>query len=102
MEELTDTLRVLTTALVGEAPVQEQELEPLAPCPGGLSPEQEEAIAADALELLDTPWEHLSVVELRALLRALPIDRTALPAPIEFLRRHELVEALLHLPAVCW
>jgi hypothetical protein len=91
MEELTDTLRVLTTALVGEVP-----------CPGGLSPEQEEAIAADALELLDTPWEHLSVVELRALLRALPIDRTALPAPIEFLRRHELVEALLHLPAVCW
>ena len=31
-----------------------------------------------------------------------PIDRTALPAPIEFLRRHELVEALLHLPAFCW
>jgi hypothetical protein len=100
MEDLTDTLRVLTTALVGEAPVPEPE--PLAPCPGGLTPEQEEAIAADALELLDTPWEHLSVVELRALLRALPIDRTALPAPIEFLRRHELVEALLHLPAVGW
>ena len=100
MEELTDTLRVLTTALVGEAPVPEPE--PLAPSPGGLTPEQEEAIAADALELLDTPWEHLSVVELRALLRALPIDRTALPAPIEFLRRHELVEALLHLPAVGW
>jgi hypothetical protein len=100
MEELTDTLRVLTTALVGEA--QMRKPEPFAPCPGGLTPEQEEAIAADALELLDTPWEHLSVVELRALLRALPIDRTALPAPIEFLRRHELVEALLHLPAVCW
>ena len=100
MEELTDTLRVLTTALVGEAPMQEQE--PLAPCPGGLTPEQKEAIAADALEILDTPWEHLSVVELRALLRALPIDRTVLPAPIEYLRRHELVEALLHLPAVCW
>jgi hypothetical protein len=42
----------------------------------------------------DTPWEQLSVVELRGLLRDYPIDRTSLPAPIENLRRVELIEAL--------
>jgi hypothetical protein len=31
----------------------------------------------------DTPWDRLSVPELRALLREYPIDRTSLPAPIE-------------------
>jgi hypothetical protein len=36
----------------------------------------------------------MSVVELRALLRCYPIDRTALPAPIELLRRDELLAAL--------
>lgn len=51
---------------------------------------------------LEELTQGLSVVELRSLLRDLPIDRSALPAPIEFLRRHELVEALLQLPAVCW
>ena len=39
-------------------------------------------------------WEELSVVELRALLRSYPIDRASLPAPIELLRRDELIEAL--------
>jgi len=100
MEELTSTLRLLHNALVGEPPLALPE--PIPPCPSELSPEQQEALAADALELLDTPWEHLSVVELRALLRALPIDRTALPAPIEYLRRHELLAALLHLPPTHW
>jgi hypothetical protein len=33
----------------------------------------------------------MSVVELRALLRCYPIGRTALPAPIELLRRDELL-----------
>ena len=42
----------------------------------------------------DTPWDELSVVELRSLLRCYPIDRTTLPAPIERLRRHELLTAL--------
>lgn len=32
--------------------------------------------------------------ELRALIRDLPIDRTSLPAPIELMRRQELIEAL--------
>ena len=42
----------------------------------------------------DTPWDGLSVVELRALLRDYPIHSTSLPAPIENLRRAELIEAL--------
>jgi hypothetical protein len=129
MEELTDAVRLLTTALMGEAPeglpdpLEDEGLastdgapcssplplqqEPLAQTPspslaGELTPEQEAQLVAEATELWDTPWEALSVVELRALLRDLPIDRTALPAPIEFLRRHELLDALLTLPAVTW
>jgi hypothetical protein len=48
----------------------------------------------------ESPWDQLSVVELRALLRDYPIDRTSLPAPIENLRRAELVEALRQLGAL--
>ncbi len=48
----------------------------------------------------DTPWDQLSVVELRALLRDYPIDRTSLSAPIENLRRAELVEALRQIGAL--
>jgi hypothetical protein len=48
----------------------------------------------------ESPWDQLSVVELRALLRDYPIDRTSLPAPIENLRRTELVEALRQLGAL--
>ena len=47
----------------------------------------------------DSPWDALSVAELRALLRDYPIDRTSLPAPIENLRRAELVEALRQVEA---
>ncbi len=128
IDELTDAVRLLTSALVGEAPMglpdplDEEGLstsdgflgctlplqqEPSAQAPStslaaALTPEQEAQIVADATELWDTPWEALSVVELRALLRDLPIDRSALPAPIEYLRRHELLDALLHLPATTW
>ncbi|MFM9089022.1 MAG: hypothetical protein ACKOPT_12965 [Cyanobium sp.] len=122
MEELTTAVRLLTTALVGEAPGEQAPIgfpDPLedegmhgspAPCNSPLPLQQEpnyelanaSQIVADATELWDTPWEALSVVELRALLRDLPIDRSALPAPIEFLRRHELLDALLHLPAITW
>jgi hypothetical protein len=45
-------------------------------------------------------WDELSVVELRALLRSYPIDRTSLPAPIELLRRNELIEALNQIQAL--
>jgi hypothetical protein len=48
----------------------------------------------DATDSWDWPWDQMSVVELRALLRCYPIDRTALPAPIELLRRDELLAAL--------
>ena len=48
----------------------------------------------------ESPWDQLSVVELRALLREFPIDRTSLPAPIENLRRAELVEALRQVEAL--
>jgi len=41
-----------------------------------------------------SPWDDLSVVELRSLLRCYPIDRRTLPAPIEVMRRHELITAL--------
>jgi hypothetical protein len=133
IDELTDAVRLLTSALVGEAPggqapigltdpleeegfatpdgflgcplplQQEPSAQGPSPSPAGaLTPEQEAQIVADATELWDTPWEALSVVELRALLRDLPIDRSALPAPIEYLRRHELLDALLTLPATTW
>jgi hypothetical protein len=42
----------------------------------------------------DRLWDELSVVELRSVLRSVPIDRSSLPAPIELLRRRELVQAL--------
>jgi hypothetical protein len=45
-------------------------------------------------------WDELSVVELRSLLRSYPIDRTSLPAPIELLRRSELIEVLNQIQAL--
>ena len=48
----------------------------------------------DPTDSWDWPWDQMSVVELRALLRCYPIDRTGLPAPIELLRRDELLAAL--------
>ena len=48
----------------------------------------------DSTDSWDWPWDQMSVLELRALLRCYPIDRTALPAPIELLRRDELLAAL--------
>jgi hypothetical protein len=45
-------------------------------------------------------WDELSVVELRSLLPSYPIDRTSLPAPIELLRRSELIEALNQIQAL--
>ena len=46
------------------------------------------------LDYETNPWDDLSVVELRSLLRCYPIDRRTLPAPIEVMRRHELIAAL--------
>ncbi len=49
---------------------------------------------------LSSLWDELSVVELRSLLRSYPIDRSSLPAPIELLRRSELIEALNQIQAL--
>ncbi len=80
-------------------------LDPEAPAPEPLPPEQHDSrpfpqdlSTAQLLDLLDSPWFDLSVVQLRRLLRDLPIDRSSLPAPIEYLRRHELLSALQTLP----
>ena len=91
LAQLTEAMNRLSTALVGEAPAYRQP-DPQVPADGSALPFEDE----------DLPWLDLSVVELRALLRDLPIDRCALPAPIEYLRRHELLDALQRLPATCW
>lgn len=70
---------------------------PPPPTPGGRGRHLRVVPPADAAE---SPWDDLSVVELRALLRDYPIDRTSLPAPIENLRRAELVEALRQVQAL--
>ena len=44
--------------------------------------------------------DELSVGQLRSMLRNYPIDRRSLPAPIERLRRSELVEALNQIQAM--
>jgi hypothetical protein len=48
----------------------------------------------------ESPWEQLPVRALRAQLREAPIDRRSLPAPIENLRRAELLEALRQVEAL--
>ncbi len=70
---------------------------PLPPSPPHGSRERHLRLVEPAGE---SPWDRLSVVELRALLRDYPIDRTSLPAPIENLRRAELVEALRQIGAL--
>ena len=65
------------------------------------SPQASEAQEPDwATDLWSCPWDELSVQELRSLLREYPIDRRSLPAPIELLRRSELIEALSQLQEI--
>jgi hypothetical protein len=93
IDELTAAIALLIAALGGsEAPA----------APATVGPPNEAEIVAEATDLWDTPWESLSVCELRALLRDLPIDRSTLPAPIELLRRNELIEALNQLQSLEW
>ena len=49
---------------------------------------------------LTTIWDELSVHQLRNVLRDFPIDRSSLPAPIEYLRRSEVIEALNQIRAM--
>jgi hypothetical protein len=110
MEELTAAVQTLTAALVGEDPQgltwgpegsgAMPHQEPLAPA--CLTPEEEAQLIAELTDPWEAPWYDLSVVELRSLLRDLPIDRSALPRPIEVMRRHELLDALQTLPAASW
>jgi hypothetical protein len=110
MEELTTAVQTLTAALVGEDPLcllaahegsgALPQQEPLTPA--CLTPEQEAQLIADLTDPWEAPRHDLSVVELRSLLRDLPIDRSALPRPIEVMRRHELLDALQTLPAASW
>ena len=65
------------------------------------SPQPTTAQESDwATDLWSCPWDELSVQELRSLLREYPIDRRSLPAPIELLRRSELIEALTQLQEI--
>ena len=53
---------------------------------------------------LNNLWDELSVHQLRNVLRNVlrdfPIDRSSLPAPIEYLRRSEVIEALNQIQAM--
>ena len=49
---------------------------------------------------LTSLWDELSVHQLRNVLRDFPIDRSSLPAPIEYLRRSEVIEALNQIQAM--
>jgi hypothetical protein len=93
IDELTGAISLLVEALGGSTFLS---------TPAPLSPADEARIVEEATDLWDTPWESLSVRELRALLRDLPIDRSTLPAPIELLRRNELIEALNQLQSLEW
>ena len=68
------------------------------PTPSPQPPQTHEPDWAD--DLWSCPWDELSVRELRSLLREYPIDRRSLPAPIELLRRSELLEALSQLQEI--
>ncbi len=61
---------------------------------------QPEPVAVCPNPNLSSLWDELSVVELRSLLRSYPIDRSSLPAPIELMRRNELIEALNQIQAL--
>lgn len=102
---LMEQLSQLQTLLVGEPCGSKPR--PLArpqpaisprPYPNGRCPQRQaasrERVEQEEERSWDWPWDEMSVVELRALLRCYPIDRSALPAPIELLRRDELLEAL--------
>lgn len=89
IDGLMQQLGQLQALLVGVAPHPHQ------PAATAADPEDPECpFGADYDSSWDSPWDQLSVVELRSLLRCYPIDRRSLPAPIEWLRRDELIAAL--------
>jgi hypothetical protein len=105
IEELNECVRGLTVALIGDTDGVPHE--PLHRPPAvdfdseATAAAEAEAVVA-ATEHWDAPWHDLSVRELQALVRDLPIDRSSLPAPIELMRRSELLEALNQVQDLSW
>ncbi len=101
LAELMAQLTAQLTTASGAVPTPEAwcQPQPLQPASGPGHPPGV-GVSPSAGHRLDPAWDELSVVELRALLRSYPIDRASLPAPIELLRRGELLEALSQLQAL--
>ena len=117
IEELNACVRGLTAALVGDTdgvshqplhqpPAVDFDSEAAALAEANAEAEAAAAAEAEAIEAAtehwDAPWHDLSVRELRAMVRDLPIDRSSLPAPIELMRRSELLEALNQVQDLSW
>ena len=114
IEDLSQALNALqsslgsagTSQIVGHAWPQRQPQQAIAmpwldDAKAAPTPEPSDELETDwADDPWTCPWDELSVVELRSLLRCYPIDRRRLPAPIELLRRSELIEALSELQEV--
>jgi hypothetical protein len=101
LAELMAQLTAQLTTASGAGPTPEAWCQPLPPQPAsGPGHTPGAGVGTSTGRQLDPAWDELSVVELRALLRSYPIDRTSLPAPIELLRRGELLEALSQLQAL--
>jgi hypothetical protein len=77
---------------------------PPAPSAADAEPWMEERAVVPAIDRcsndLSPILDELSVGQLRSMLRNYPIDRRSLPAPIERLRRSELIEAFNQLQAM--
>ena len=69
-------------------------IERLAAAIGGSAATSTAPAASPSAVSRQPSWHALPVRRLRALLRRYPIDRSSLPAPIETMRRAELLEAL--------
>jgi hypothetical protein len=113
IEELSDSVRGLNAALIGDTdgvphqpPHQSHAVDFDTEAAAQADAEAAAAAEAEAIEAAtadwDAPWHDLSVRELRALVRDLPIDRSSLPAPIELMRRNELLEALNQVQELEW
>jgi len=101
LAELMAQLTAQLTTVSGAVQTPEAWCQPLPPQPAsGPDHGHGHGVGPSTERRLDPAWDELSVVELRALLRSYPIDRTSLPAPIELLRRGELLEALSQLQAL--
>ena len=92
------------TQLVSQLSQQFPITQPSAPAAEPWMEERDTAVAQSSAPActpnLSNLWDELSVRELRSFLRDFPIDRSSLPAPIEYLRRSEVIEALNQIRAM--